>query len=284
MPERTSKARPKLVNRGAPGLLKSLSEKDRKALKAPKVKVKDWKVEGKKNNIARDLLPFAVPIDSVKPDPRNARLHPERNIEAIQESLAAFGQVKPLVVRKETGTVMAGNGTLEAAKGLGWTKLAALRVSMTDAEAAGYGLADNQTALLGKWDFEVIAALDKIVREAGLPMAGWSADELEVLRGNVEFFVPQDEDPEGKAQTWQELWQGMPVFDQEDKTAAFRVVVNFKTEEDLEDFMKKINQPRSAITNKSLWHPPVPIERYSDKKFVSKRANGRKDGKGGRKS
>ncbi len=202
MPERTStRSKPKLVNRGAGGLLKALSDEDRKALKGPKVKVKDWRTEGKKNNIARDLLPFVVAIDSLKPDPRNARLHPEQNIEAIQESLAAFGQVKPLVVRKETGVVMAGNGTLEAAKGLGWTRIAALRVSMTDAEAAGYGLADNKTAELAKWDYKVVAALDVIVRKAGLPMAGWSADQLEVLRAEdwvepPETFPVVDEDIE----------------------------------------------------------------------------------------
>jgi hypothetical protein len=35
-----------------------------------------------------------VPLDSIRPDPANVRLHGERNLEAIQGSLARFGQQK----------------------------------------------------------------------------------------------------------------------------------------------------------------------------------------------
>jgi ParB family chromosome partitioning protein len=112
----------------------------------------------------------------------NARLHPERNLEAVKKSLVAYGQVKPVVVRKQTKVVVAGNGTLRAAKALGWTHIAAVIIDMTDVEAAGYGLADNRTAELAKWDFEVVSRIDKLLQEHGHSAEGWTDDELEYLR------------------------------------------------------------------------------------------------------
>ncbi len=38
------------------------------------------------------------PIDSVSPDPANARKHGQRNLDAIVGSLRRFGQQKPIVV------------------------------------------------------------------------------------------------------------------------------------------------------------------------------------------
>lgn len=140
-------------------------------------------VEAPINNIAPALKDLEVDIDSLIPDPMNARLHPERNMEAIQSSLALYGQVKPIVVRRESRVIVAGNGTTEAAKALGWTRIAATFVDFDEAQAAGFGLADNRSAELAKWDFAVVAKIDKLMEEmGGSRMVGWSQDELEVLR------------------------------------------------------------------------------------------------------
>lgn len=169
--------KPQLVNRGPAGLLKKLP----KTGEQPQATKQD-NGKGALNNIALSLRELVVPISQLTPDPMNARLHPERNMEAIVDSLKTYGQVKPIVVRKSNNVVVAGNGTLEAAKSLGWTEIAASMVDMDDVQAAGYGLADNRTAELAKWDFEVVARIDKLLHEAGQSSIGWSLDELEVLR------------------------------------------------------------------------------------------------------
>jgi hypothetical protein len=171
----------KLVNRGPAGLLTRLDHSNGEESK----KVDETRQivkPGKKNNIAEALENLIIDIDSVQPDPMNARLHPDRNMQSIIDSLNLYGQVKPLVVRKETMTVMAGNGTLEAARRSGWTKIAAAIVDMDEIQAAGYGMADNRTAELAKWDFEIVAKLDKLLLEAQQANVGWTDDELEVLR------------------------------------------------------------------------------------------------------
>ena len=179
----TTNNKPKLVNRGPAGLLsrvpsKPASVQDQQSAPAEPAQ----QVAAPINKIAPSLEALIVDISSLTADPDNARLHPERNMEAICQSLQMYGQVKPVVVQKSRMKVVAGNGTMEGAIRLGWTKLAASIVEMTDVEAAGYGLADNRSAELAKWDFEVVARLDKLCLEAGHGSIGWSTDELEVLR------------------------------------------------------------------------------------------------------
>lgn len=84
------------------------------------------------------------------------------NVDAIRGSLAVYGQRKPVVVNRRTGTIEAGNGTLQAVLSLGWTHLAAVYVDDDPATAAGYAIADNRTAQLAEWDKK---ALDKLLRE-----------------------------------------------------------------------------------------------------------------------
>jgi hypothetical protein len=114
------------------------------------------------SHIAEPLRPLAVPLHTLTPDPANARKHPDRNLDAIKGSLAAFGQVKPVVVREATGTVVCGNGTLAAAAALGWTHIAAVVKPMDQATATALAIADNRTAELAEWDNGV---LDKLLAD-----------------------------------------------------------------------------------------------------------------------
>ena len=114
-----------------------------------------------------------VQIAQLALDPSNARKHSQRNLDAIAASLKKFGQRKPIVVHK--GVVLAGNGTLEAAKTLGWTEIEVAEVpSDWDLDTAkAYALADNRTAELAEWDESELA---KQLLE--LQDADWDITEL----------------------------------------------------------------------------------------------------------
>src|SRR6516164_3727873 len=114
------------------------------------------------SHIAEQLRPLAVPCAALVLDPANARRHPEPNLEAIKGSLRVYGQRKPVVVNRRTGTIEAGNGTLQAALALGWSHLAAVYVDDDPLTAAGFSIADNRTAELAEWDRE---ALDQLLGE-----------------------------------------------------------------------------------------------------------------------
>ena len=98
-------------------------------------------------------------VSEVIPDPSNARQHGPRNLEAIKASLQAFGQQKPIVV-DDRQICLAGNGTLEAVKALGWETVEVVRSGLDPAEAIAYGIADNRTAELAEWD---TGALEKLL-------------------------------------------------------------------------------------------------------------------------
>jgi ParB-like chromosome segregation protein Spo0J len=115
-----------------------------------------------------------VSISSLQPDPENARVHNKKNIEAIKGSLELFGFVKPLVVWGDN-VVIAGNGTLEAAKEIGLKEIPIRRVpkEWTWEKAQAFALADNRTGELADWDPEI---LKNVLIE--LDSQGWSVDEF----------------------------------------------------------------------------------------------------------
>lgn len=136
-------------------------------------------------HIHPSLRGLAVELQKLTPDPKNARKHDERNLDAIRESLAEHGQRKPLVAQQagKKLIVRAGNGTLEAAKRLGWTHLAVVVVEEDDRAASRYALRDNRSAELAAWDDEALydALKASIDEPHDAVMLGWSQEELAAL-------------------------------------------------------------------------------------------------------
>ena len=145
------------------------------------------------SHLAEDLRPLARPIVGLGFDPRNARQHPDRNLEAVADSLRRFGQRKPIVVNRRGMVVEAGNGTLQAARILlergdtRWGYLAQVLVDDDPETATGYGLADNRTAELAEWDQQVLADLLRELEGVdALEGVGWNEDELAELYAELD--------------------------------------------------------------------------------------------------
>ena len=139
------------------------------------------------------MLVQMVPVEQLREDPANAKKHGDRNIGAIRHSLRTFGQRKPLVVRKQTMTVMAGNGTLRAAVAEGWPKVACVLVAESSARARAFALADNRTSELGEWDYERLAEQLPELKDATL--LGWSEDELKAINLDATWEGAHDAAP-----------------------------------------------------------------------------------------
>jgi len=112
-----------------------------------------------------------VKIDTLIPDPDNARSHSTRNIKLIAESLDHFGQRKPIVVTPEK-IVLAGNGTLEAALLLNWTEIRVVTIpgDWTPEQRRAFAIADNRTAELARWNTPLLSAqLERLETEGFAP-------------------------------------------------------------------------------------------------------------------
>lgn len=130
-----------------------------------------------------------VKIDSLKFDPRNARKHDDRNIKAIMDSLSKFGQQKAIVIG-DGGVVIAGNGTLEAAKRLGWDTIDVRRSGLKADEATAYAIADNRSAELAEWDDPVLSDILGELKESG-----WELDDLGFNDEDLKDILKQEAVP-----------------------------------------------------------------------------------------
>lgn len=148
--------------------------------------------------IAEQLQPLAVPVAELVSDPANARKHGKKNLDAIKASLRVYGQRKPVIVNKRTGHVEAGNGTLEAAKDLQWSHLAAVYVDDDPTTAAGFSISDNRSAELAEWDKDALDALLRTVQTDDMELAKMLAELAE-----LEKIVPTKDNQPAPDQTGQ---------------------------------------------------------------------------------
>ena len=146
-----------------------------------------------------------VGIETLSPDPANVRKHGQRNMDAIKASLRRFGQQKPIVVDAK-GIVLAGNGTLAAARELGWREIQIVRTELTGSQATAFGIADNRSAELAEWDEKLADVLASLKAEDfPIEEIGFDLDELEALK--PELKSDADSEPQiDKAEELRAKW------------------------------------------------------------------------------
>ena len=182
-----------------------------------------------------------IAVAELSLDPSNVRKHSRRNLDAIKASLRKFGQQKPIVVDAK-GIVLAGNGTLTAAKELGWTEIQATRTELAGVDATAFAIADNRTAELAEWDEKLRDVLESLKAEDyPLDEIGFDENELGALVGDK---VDNDEAE----------WKDMPEFKQDEKPPHREIIVRFSSEDDFVKFAKLIEQNLTEKTL-SIWFP-----------------------------
>lgn len=124
-----------------------------------------------------ELKTSMVDINQLHTYPHNPR---EGDIGAIADSLATLGQYRPIVARKD-GTILAGNHTYQAAKALGWEKIAVTYITCTDDEASRIVLVDNRTSDYGSYDTDALKRL--ITSLPDWKGTGYDASDVSELLG-----------------------------------------------------------------------------------------------------
>lgn len=119
-----------------------------------------------------------VPITDIKPYERNAKLHPEEQIEQIQKSIQQFQMIDPIGIWHDE--VVEGHGRLEACKRLGYTNVPVVRLDhLTDEQRKAYALAHNKLTMNSGFDVSLLAAeLDDLAGEIDMSEYGFDLGEL----------------------------------------------------------------------------------------------------------
>ena len=145
---------------------------------------------------ATSLQIHRVPLASLHLDPANARLHGDRNLDSIRDSILRFGQAEPLVVQASTGRVIGGNGRLEVMRALGWTECDVVQLDCTALEATALGITLNRSAELATWDDGTLGRLLAELRaEGALDGVGFDEAEIDQLLAELDVDGREVDDP-----------------------------------------------------------------------------------------
>ena len=201
-----------------------------------------------------------VRIDSITPDEKNPRTHPEAQIAKLRASIKRYGFTNPLLIDGE-GRLIAGHGRMVAAKLEGMTELPALIIlGLTDQQRAALVIDDNQIALGAGWDEQLLAATLKSLDGSEFQAVGFDDAELSKLLVLADNLKPLDREAE-----WQ---KGMPEFRQPDTAAFQSIVVHFRTWDDVQAFAKLVCQEGITENTKMIWHPIQERQVTKDKHYV----------------
>ena len=122
-----------------------------------------------------------VDINSIKPYEKNAKLHPEEQIEQIKKSIEQFGMDDPIGIWKDE--IVEGHGRLIACKQLGYKEVPIIRLDhLTDEERKAYTLAHNKLTMNSDFDFNI---LDSELAELNIDMSDFGFENIDI---NVEDY------------------------------------------------------------------------------------------------
>ncbi|MBX9729018.1 MAG: ParB N-terminal domain-containing protein [Sphingopyxis sp.] len=122
---------------------------------------------------------------SLKPDARNARTHPRRQLDQIVASIREFGFTNPILVDSDS-VIIAGHGRLTAAKMAGLTEVPCIEINgLDEGRRRALRLADNKIALGAGWDLDMLrvelADLGTLDLGFDLTVTGFSSGEIDVI-------------------------------------------------------------------------------------------------------
>lgn len=152
-----------------------------------------------------------VPIGTIKPYKRNAKLHPQEQIEQIKNSMKEFGNIDPIGVWHNE--IVEGHGRYEALKQMGAKEIPIIRLDdLTDEQRKAYALAHNKLTMNSDFD---VALLDTELAE------------IETIDMTLLGFEKQQENPNKESK-------------EVEINEEYCITVECDTEEELEETFEKL--------------------------------------------
>jgi hypothetical protein len=171
----------------------------------------------------------------------NARIHPKHQADALKGVLTEVGIVQNIVVSELTGHVLDGHLRISLALRDRQPTVPVTWVNVSEDEERLILATLDPISAAAAWDRE---KLDDLLHE----VSTGSADVqqlLDDLAAKIGIIPPQDVD---------ELWKGMPEFEQEDAMGYKTLLVHFEDEQDYHAFARLIDQNLTEKT-RFIWYP-----------------------------
>jgi len=147
-------------------------------------------------------------IADLKPNPRNARTHSDRQIKALASAIKAFGFIDPVII-DGNDLILSGHARIKAAEQLGDGEVPTLRVDhLSEKHKRAYIIAANRLAELAGWDRDLLtgeiqALLDfEVDLDFDIEVTGFNTTDIDLMLDATpaEASDPDDLQPADSAQ------------------------------------------------------------------------------------
>ena len=151
------------------------------------------------------MKPSTAPLEvtylrtkALKPDPRNPRVHTDKQVRQIAQSIESFVFNVPLLIDDQQ-QVIAGHGRLMAARKMGWDTVPTIKLGhLTDSQRMAFLIADNKLTENGSWDERMLGEQLKILSELELDFdleaIGFEVPEIDLLVDGLNAVPETDPD------------------------------------------------------------------------------------------
>ncbi len=134
-------------------------------------------------------------VEDLIPYDRNPRIN-DHAVEAVAASIEEFGFKVPIIIDKDN-EIVAGHTRIKAAKMLGMEEVPTIIADdLTDEQVKAFRIADNKTAELAEWDYEILMAELDLLEDIDMEQFGFDdlADILEPTaeEDGYELEVPDE--------------------------------------------------------------------------------------------
>jgi DNA modification methylase len=140
-----------------------------------------------------------LPVATLLLDPKNPRMHIDKQVQQIARSIETFGFISPVLV--DAGLhVIAGHGRLRACKILGMKSVPAIRVDhLSEKQRLAFMITDNRLTENSNWDHQLLGEQLKILSEAELDFTlettGFEIAEIDLIIENLSPAPDGKDDP-----------------------------------------------------------------------------------------
>jgi ParB-like chromosome segregation protein Spo0J len=129
-----------------------------------------------------------VCVDELQPWDKNPRVN-DAAVDAVAKSIETFGFNVPILYDQQM-TIVAGHVRWKAAKKLGLTTVPGIQLLLTRTQREAFAVADNKTADIAGWDYDMLEDILKDLPEEGIDLSslGFSEVELDAILAPAEDF------------------------------------------------------------------------------------------------
>ena len=218
-------------------------------------------------------------MTKIIPQRKNANRHTPRGMGMLEASIQQDGIIGAMTVAAD-GETFDGSARGEVLPAVGFDLNDVSQVVKAEPGRALIIESDGSSPLVHRRT-DIPSAADPRARRLGVAAnriasvnLSWEPDVLAELNGAVDLsgmFFPHElanlAQPDSEPVDPDGLWEGMPEFENEDKTAYKSLTLHFKDQDAVDAFAELVGQ---TITDKTryLWYPKIEIETYADKRYA----------------